>query len=359
MYVSLYNLIIKLLFFLLSNDNEENHDKEILQLQSLVHTIIQQIHHTFHLPIFNMPVNNNDDNDPFLDAYKSEYSLNQTKTNSNKDATAILSPSQFQLTIFDVLLSHISSSKSNKADILTYESNNLLFEMLPPSLIQQTSVLPPLLSKNKRKKKENFLERQIKLGKLLILKNKVDKLISNCEDLCHSITELLKNEDDMLLIVSLNKEKIKKRRASSLLSSNTISSTTVSTSTYYNYNNKNHHDNEEYMNIEILLEDYLLQFESIKQYIQTIQSYILNTEEVLNIELDYIRNRIMQYEVFLSIFGLVIGMAAAVTGLFGMNLLSHLEFYPNMFWNVTFGLVLSMIFLGSVMIKKLMNDNIW
>merc|ERR1711862_166616 len=103
-----------------------------------------------------------------------------------------------------------------------------------------------------------------------------------------------------------------KRRASSLLSSNTISSTTVSTSTYYNYNNKNHHDNEEYMNIEILLEDYLLQFESIKQYIQTIQSYILNTEEVLNIELDYIRNRIMQYEVFLSIFGLVVGMAAAV-----------------------------------------------
>eukprot|EP00957_Ditylum_brightwellii_P127208 9699449-Ditylum_brightwellii.AAC.1 len=54
--------------------------------------------------------------------------------------------------------------------------------------------------------------------------------------------------------------------------------------------------------------------------LRSVQSSVRNTEEVVEIELDLIRNRIMRYEMLLELSGLVVGVAAAVTGAFGMNL---------------------------------------
>jgi Mg2+ and Co2+ transporter CorA len=54
----------------------------------------------------------------------------------------------------------------------------------------------------------------------------------------------------------------------------------------------------------------------------------------------------------------VVGVAAAITGAFGMNLVNHVEEHQRMFGNVCIALVLFMISLGYGILKKLSLDNI-
>ena len=83
-----------------------------------------------------------------------------------------------------------------------------------------------------------------------------------------------------------------------------------------------------HVEVELLFEDYLLQMDEVLHSLRSIQSSITNTEEVVEIELDLLRNRIMRYEMLLELSGLVVGIAAAVTSAFGMNLVNHFEDHP-------------------------------
>ena len=56
---------------------------------------------------------------------------------------------------------------------------------------------------------------------------------------------------------------------------------------------------------------------------------------MLELTLDNERNRIARLELVLSMAGLSIGGSAAVSGFFGMNLLSGVESAANLFWAVT------------------------
>jgi Mg2+ and Co2+ transporter CorA len=60
----------------------------------------------------------------------------------------------------------------------------------------------------------------------------------------------------------------------------------------------------------------------------------------------------------LELLGLVVGISAAVTGAFGMNLVNHFEESPWMFYKVSLGLVKFMGIMGHVILKKLSLDNI-
>ena len=55
------------------------------------------------------------------------------------------------------------------------------------------------------------------------------------------------------------------------------------------------------------------------------QAAVQNTEEFVEIQLDLLRNRVLRFELLLSISTFAVGCGALVTGIFGMNLMSHYE----------------------------------
>lgn len=92
---------------------------------------------------------------------------------------------------------------------------------------------------------------------------------------------------------------------------------------------------DQHQEIEFMFENYLMQVEWADTEIKEIQHAIKNTEDTVEIQLDLLRNRILRFELVLSISSSVLGMGAFVTGAFGMNLLNGLEVHPKMFYTVT------------------------
>ena len=87
--------------------------------------------------------------------------------------------------------------------------------------------------------------------------------------------------------------------------------------------------------VETLLDVYDARFNSLCDQIEQLASTIENTQDVLELTLDNERNRIARLELLLSMAGLSIGTLSAVSGFFGMNLLSGLEETAGLFLLVT------------------------
>lgn len=77
--------------------------------------------------------------------------------------------------------------------------------------------------------------------------------------------------------------------------------------------------------IELLLESYLQHINYVHDEIEEISDEITNTEESFSLQLDFIRNRMMKFELFLSIASFIAATGACISGIFGMNFLNHLE----------------------------------
>jgi hypothetical protein len=95
--------------------------------------------------------------------------------------------------------------------------------------------------------------------------------------------------------------------------------------------------------LEILLENYLNEVGWIGSEIDEHLDKIINTEENAALQIDLLRNRILRFELALSMGSFVVACAALVTGMFGMNLLSHVEHHPRMFWGVAGALAVGMV----------------
>jgi len=63
--------------------------------------------------------------------------------------------------------------------------------------------------------------------------------------------------------------------------------------------------NNLHVEVELLFEDYLLQMDEVLLSLRSVQSSVRNTEEVVEIKLDLLRNRIMRYEMLFGLAGLV------------------------------------------------------
>jgi len=90
-----------------------------------------------------------------------------------------------------------------------------------------------------------------------------------------------------------------------------------------------------HIEVEEIFENYLMQIEFLASDVQEYQNSIRSTEELVEIELDVMRNRILQVELILSVSGFFVTWGALITGLFGMNLLSGLEDHHSMFYWVS------------------------
>jgi magnesium transporter len=87
---------------------------------------------------------------------------------------------------------------------------------------------------------------------------------------------------------------------------------------------------ESHDEVEMLLETFYSQFEDCLNRIKELISSIKSTQDFLNITLDSIRNRMMQFEITMAMGALAISIGTFVAGVFGMNLVSRLEDHQSM-----------------------------
>jgi magnesium transporter len=196
---------------------------------------------------------------------------------------------------------------------------------------------------------------QTQVDELLPLKNKLDVLRKRVKEVKRAITEILNSDEDMAMmqlgspfIYKTGASAIRKRQedteeagegAGAVEEGESID---VSNDTQYKKETQSlsagEGEGEQYlatMNLEMLFESYLNEVEWIGAELEDELDEITNTEENVVLQLDLLRNRLLRFELMLSISSFVVGCGALITGLFGMNLLSHIEFHKTAFYVVT------------------------
>jgi len=188
--------------------------------------------------------------------------------------------------------------------------------------------------RGEKSKINSFSQVQAKLGDLLSLKIRVDVYEAKFSEISAVFMNFLENNVDIAAIKHLKNK--------------------------CNVNDKCKFDNvpsvswrKNFVNLEFLFEEYLLQFNKILYSVRSVKHSIENLQKVVVVELDMIRSRIIHYEMLFELAGLVLGIAAAVTGMFGMNLMNHFEEHYSMFYQVSIGLTFFLILIGYNIFKIL------
>ncbi|KAF9057174.1 hypothetical protein BJ165DRAFT_1418907 [Panaeolus papilionaceus] len=88
-------------------------------------------------------------------------------------------------------------------------------------------------------------------------------------------------------------------------------------------------DHEE---LEVLLESFSKQVEEVVNEAENIENNVQSTQEIVELILDSNRNALLALDLQVSIATLGVGSGALIAGLFGMNLMSHLEAHPYGFY---------------------------
>ncbi|KNA23422.1 hypothetical protein SOVF_024930 [Spinacia oleracea] len=111
--------------------------------------------------------------------------------------------------------------------------------------------------------------------------------------------------------------------------------------------------------LEMLLEAYFVVIDSTYNKLTSLKEYIEDTEDFINIQLDNVRNQLIQFELLLTTATFVVAIFGVVAGIFGMNFEIELFNYPDAFkWTLlitgTTGLVIFGSFLWFFRYKRLM-----
>ncbi|KZV85432.1 Mg2+ transporter protein [Exidia glandulosa HHB12029] len=91
-------------------------------------------------------------------------------------------------------------------------------------------------------------------------------------------------------------------------------------------------DHEE---LEVLLESFSKQVEEIVTESESAMGNVTATQEIVDLILDSNRNSLLTLDLRVSIMTMGIGSGTLIAGLFGMNLLSHMEQEPYAFYGVS------------------------
>lgn len=160
------------------------------------------------------------------------------------------------------------------------------------------------------------------VDELLPLKNKIDELRKRVKEIKGAMNEILNNDEDMSLMYlsPLSDLELKDIEIRSSFKIDGVKDAVPILDT---------------MNLEMLFENYLNEIEWIDSEIEDVIDEITNTEENVVLQLNILTNRILRFELFLSMSTFVVTCGALTTGLFGMNLVSHLEADPKVFYIVT------------------------
>jgi magnesium transporter len=87
--------------------------------------------------------------------------------------------------------------------------------------------------------------------------------------------------------------------------------------------------------VEMMLENYIKQIDTVHSEVTSTLRQVKATENVTQIRLDAMRNRILRLEVFLNLGAVSVATGGLVAGAFGMNLQTGWEEVPGVFWIVS------------------------
>ena len=204
---------------------------------------------------------------------------------------------------------------------------------------------------------------QTQVDELLPLKNQLDELRKHTREIKRAITEVLNSDEDMaMMFLSKHSSSPQTATPTSAIASSVIAadidkipldqslysssraptaeeiSTGVPCATTKQPLPKIIDTNVETITLEMLFENYLNEIEWVASEVDDILDEVTNTEENVVLQLDLIRNRILKFELMLSVSSFVISCGALVTGLFGMNLVNHFEGNAVTFYVVAFAI---------------------
>ncbi|DAZ98851.1 TPA: hypothetical protein N0F65_002576 [Lagenidium giganteum] len=168
------------------------------------------------------------------------------------------------------------------------------------------------------------------LETLRVFKNTIDEFESQVDALRRVLMELLDNEEDLHLLY-LTKLHHQPQLLNDLFS----------------------FDSEE---AEVLIENYLQDIFSTRTKAALMQHRIQNTESLVMLKLDSMRNYLLGVDLIFSIVAIALGMGTYVTGAFGMNLNSHVQEENGWFWPVlyvTTSLIVVLCFVGIQYFKRM------
>jgi len=102
--------------------------------------------------------------------------------------------------------------------------------------------------------------------------------------------------------------------------------------------------------VEMMLENYVKQVDSIRAEVRSTIRAIQATENITQIRLDAMRNRVLRLEVLLNLAAISVASGGLVAGAFGMNLVHGMEDHPFAFWIVSVAAVCStfLVFRGGL-----------
>jgi magnesium transporter len=103
--------------------------------------------------------------------------------------------------------------------------------------------------------------------------------------------------------------------------------------------------NEESDEPELILEVYLQQALSEMNALVLLKGNILNTEELVSLQMDTIRNRLLYINTVVSAMSLCVACGSFIGSIFGMNLINYMEQSPTAFGAVVGGTVVGMVLL--------------
>jgi magnesium transporter len=88
---------------------------------------------------------------------------------------------------------------------------------------------------------------------------------------------------------------------------------------------------------ELILEAYLQQSISNTNALDLLRNQVTTTEELMNMKLDSVRNRLLYINTVVSLLTLAVGIGSFIGSIFGMNLYNGIEEDPNAFRQVVLG----------------------
>ncbi|XP_026411684.1 magnesium transporter MRS2-1-like isoform X1 [Papaver somniferum] len=100
--------------------------------------------------------------------------------------------------------------------------------------------------------------------------------------------------------------------------------------------------------LEMLLEAYFVVIDSTLNKLTSLKEYIDDTEDFINIQLDNVRNQLIQFELLLTTATFVVAIFGVVAGVFGMNFTVPLFDQPDAFkWVLVITGICGLIIFGS------------
>ncbi|GIL49759.1 hypothetical protein Vafri_6055, partial [Volvox africanus] len=96
-------------------------------------------------------------------------------------------------------------------------------------------------------------------------------------------------------------------------------------------------DTEEVAVVEMLLEAYFMQLGHTWQRLQSLQSYIDSTEDLINLELDQQRNNLISVDLMVTFGSFLLTAMSVIAGLFGMNVTNRMEGDYSAFLGICIG----------------------